>query len=133
MGQSPAELLKTVPCTLRLAWHPIATSVLQVDRQNARPRPEGAEIYRGVQAPRRKAVNEPSKLEDLEMPAVSPAGTVPRCASGARCHFCSFCSLWRCLGLLAGIRASRDQVISALRSRAAVDFWGPWAVACVPG
>eukprot|EP00891_Asterochloris_glomerata_P007220 jgi/Astpho2/7220/fgenesh1_pg.00113_%23_47_t len=41
----------------------------EVDRQNARPRPEGAEIYRGVQAPRRKAVNEPSKPEDLEMPA----------------------------------------------------------------
>ena len=83
MGQCSAELLTTVPafackapCTLHLALYATATSALQVDRQNARPRPEGAEIYRGVQAPRRKAVNEPSKLEDLEMPAVSPAGDV---------------------------------------------------------
>lgn len=42
----------------------------EVHRSNVRPRPDGSEVYRGVSAPKRKAVNDaPAQLE--EMPKVS--------------------------------------------------------------
>ena len=40
----------------------------EVHRSNVRPRPDGSEVYRGVTAPKRKAVNEAPQLE--EMPKV---------------------------------------------------------------
>ena len=42
----------------------------EVHRSNVRPRPDGSEVYRGVSAPKRKAVNNaPAQLE--EMPKVT--------------------------------------------------------------
>ena len=40
----------------------------EVHRSNVRPRPDGSEVYRGVSAPKRKAVAEAPQLE--EMPKV---------------------------------------------------------------
>ena len=40
----------------------------EVHRSSVRPRPDGSEVYRGVSAPKRKAVNDAPQLE--EMPKV---------------------------------------------------------------
>ena len=46
----------------------------EVHRSNVRPRPDSSEVYRGVSAPKRKAVAEAPQLE--EMPKVTPWASV---------------------------------------------------------
>lgn len=48
----------------------------EVHRSNVRPRPDGSEVYRGVSAPKRKAVNDAPQLE--EMPKVRGSSRITR-------------------------------------------------------
>ena len=48
----------------------------EVHRSNVRPRPDGSEVYRGVSAPKRKAVTEAPQLE--EMPKVGRVANAQR-------------------------------------------------------
>ena len=52
----------------------------EVHRSNVRPRPDGSEVYRGVSAPKRKAVNDAPQLE--EMPKVQTAPCIIQKAAG---------------------------------------------------
>lgn len=62
----------------------------EVHRSNVRPRPDSSEVYRGVSAPKRKAVAEAPQLEEMPKVTSPSASSTPSATSvsGARhaCH-----------------------------------------------